>query len=199
MKTNRKLTVLPLALGAMLWACAPLNAVTIYLFDNFGSGLDQWTGYSNQSGVTVPQAGHGQVLTFNSPTSGGDAWSIANVPAGSYLSFDYMGSGGFIGVAGVWLAGWSSYPGVEQALTYDDTWRHYEVLVPTSGRIIIEICSASWASGSPQSAFFDNILVCSEPNDPQPGDADPVPEGGVGLLGILALLGLCGVNQRRRA
>ena len=109
MKRNPKLAVVLPALGGMLWAYAPLNAATIYFNDNFGSGLGQWTGYSNKSGVTVPQAGYGQVLTFNTPTLGGEAWSIASVPAGSYLSFDYMGFGGFIGVNGDWLGGKSGY------------------------------------------------------------------------------------------
>jgi len=193
-----------LALGAMAWAYAPLNAATIYFSDNFGSGLSQWYPvHAVGSAVLVPQAGHGQVLTFDNPTFGGDIWSHACVPAGSYLSFDYMGFGGFIAVDGVWLAGQSGYPGLEQALIYDGTWRHYEVPVPRCGSIDAEIYSGT--SGSARSAFFDNVVVADQPGvvveDPPgdpPGDPPAVPEGGVGLLGILALLGLCGVNHRLR-
>jgi hypothetical protein len=190
-KTNSEPTLILLALGAMLWACAPLNAVTIYFSDDFESGLSQWTGFPG-SGVLVAQAGHGQVLTFDTPTLGGDAWSTPSVPVGSYLSFDYTGVGGFIGVNGDWLAGQSGYPGLELDLIYDNdgTWHHYEVLVRTSGSIMVEICDLI-TPGFQQSAFFDNIVVAD-----QPGAA--IPEGGVGLLGILALLGLCGVNHRRQ-
>jgi hypothetical protein len=133
---------------------------TIYFSDDFESGLGKWQ--PGSGGVVVSSAGHGGILTFNRTAAGGDIWSAATVPAGAYLSFDYAGVGGFIGVSkDDWLAGQSGYPALEQALVYDSTWRHYEVQVRTTGPIMVE----TWSNGpgEPYSASFDNIVVAAYP------------------------------------
>jgi hypothetical protein len=178
-----------LATGVMLWAYAPAKA-TVYFSDNFQSGLGQWQ--PGSGGVIVSALPtYLDALTFDDVHSGGDIFSIASVPAGSYLTFDYEGIGGFIGAGGVWLAGESGYPGIEEALTYDSTWRQYTVLVPDAGTLMAEIWNGS--AGTPYSAEFANIVDSSSPpNGVSDGGATCLLLGG-------ALLGLSWMSRKKRS
>jgi hypothetical protein len=163
---------LALAVMAMLaWHVTPLNA-TILFSDDFQSGLSQWVA---AGGVIVSDPTYGHVLSFSDATGYGDIWSRFTAPAGSYLSFDYMGVGGFIGITevlgrdgGIWLAGGSGYswPGnaIETVLSYDATWRHYQVLVPVGGYIEAELYP--YWGGSAYSGAFANIVISDTPIGP---------------------------------
>jgi hypothetical protein len=178
MKLNSKLTALLTAAGAMLLAQAPLNATT-YFSDNFASGLGQWSGPNAE---IIPDSTYGQALTFTATDSGGDLSSTVSVPAGSYLSFDYRGVGGFVGTGSTvdWLAGQAGYPGLAETLTYDNTWRQYEVQVRTTGPISIEIWNGTVGAG-PESAFFANVVDSSQPLG--------VPDGGLTIAMLGAAMG----------
>ena len=169
-------------------------AAGIILFsETFDGGLSNW---SPGSGITVSESGRGQVLTFSGVAYGGDAVtipvSVPNLP-GLYLSFDYKGGGGFVGVSPGgenWLAGEAGYsqsvlPFVP--LTYDNSWRRYEIQIPAglTGRIMLE----DWASASAHGAFFDNILVAD-----YPGAMVPEPRS----FAALAAAGLVGFALVRR-
>ncbi len=188
-KTHSKAGMVLFVLAALSWALPSANANT-YFSDNFQSGLGQWV--SGSGGVIVSAAPtYPEALTFNRTFSGGDIFSMASVPGGSYLSFDYEGSGGFIGVGGHWLAGESGWSGTgfEQALTYDHTWRHYSVFVPNGGNIMMEIFSGVRGSTG-YSAEFANIVDAST----------PVPESTSLISDVLLLLpfGSCAVRQLRK-
>jgi hypothetical protein len=127
----------------------------VYFADDFKAGLGQWQ--PGSGGVITNDPTYGSVLTFNRLASGGDIFSKVTVPAGAYLSFDYMGFGGFIGTAGDWLAGQQGYGGLEQGLIYDNTWRHYEVQVRNAGQIMAEDYVGTAGQQSP--CYFGNIVV----------------------------------------
>jgi len=147
-----------LAAGALALSLNVASASgTIYFADNFEQGLGQWQPGSGGIILNDPDSMYGEVLTFDRLWSGGDIWSKVAVPAGAYLSFDYMGFGGFIGTAGDWLAGQPGYGGLEQGLTYDNTWRHYVVQVRYTGQVMVEDFSGTAGQQSP--AYFDNIVV----------------------------------------
>src|SRR5579863_958017 len=166
MKTKSATKHLTLSTGALVLVVGAASAWgTIFFADNFESGLGQWQPGSGGVITTDPDPMHGHVLTFSRLWSGGDIFSTITVPGGTYLSFDYKGFGGFISVGG-WLAGQQGYPGIEQALTYDNTWRHYEVQVQIPGQITVEDWSGTAGQQSP--AYFDNIVVADYPNASNP-------------------------------
>ena len=161
--------VIAMAFTLIFSVASAWGGTTIYFADNFKSGLGQWQPGSGGVITSDPLGVYGQVLTFDRLWFGGDIWSKVTVPAGSYLSFDYMGFGGFIGTDAAyedpqtdWLAGQQGYGGIEQTLTYDNTWRHYEVQVRTTGYILAEDWGGTTGQQSP--AYFANIVVASYPN-----------------------------------
>ncbi len=179
--------------GLCAFAGYSAGAGIILFRETFDEGLAQWTA---GSGITVSEMGRGQVLTFSNVAYGGDAVTIPlSVPdlPGLYLSFDYRGGGGFVGVSPGgenWLAGEAGYsqsvlPFVP--LTYDNSWRRYEIQIPAglTGRIMLE----DWASASAHGAFFDNIVVAD-----YPGAMVPEP----GSFAALAAAGLVGFALVRR-
>src|SRR2546427_9051552 len=91
-KTTLVVTFLALTLTAAL----PLRAQQIF-FDDFESGLGQWTGKSGGAhhGVTVADplaSGHGNVLAFTALNQAGDIFSTALLSGSGplMLSFDYL-------------------------------------------------------------------------------------------------------------
>lgn len=151
-RLRNSLALAGITLATTLPQTTALGAV--YFADNFEQGLVQWQ--PGSGGVVAADPVFGQVLTFDRVWNSGDIFSTLTVPAGAFLSFDYKGFGGYIGVNGDWLAGQAGY-NIEQALTYDNTWRHYEVQVRYSGKIMVEDFDGTTGQQSP--AYFDNILV----------------------------------------
>lgn len=129
-------------------------AVAAPFFEDFESGLGQWTGRAGgpSSGQITPDplaSGHGLVLCLTNLTSGGDlfASTAISLPGTVQIDFDYLGQpglggapgdlGGFLGITYsltattegtdlFWYAGTQdSYPRLLVALADDNTWHHY--------------------------------------------------------------------------
>lgn len=140
--------------------------------DGFESGLSQWEGKLGgaHNGITVADplsSGHGQVLGFSAPKSGGDLFSIASFGPGEYtLSFDYLGvpatsggfAGGYIGIrhwGDRWLAG-SPAGGSLLSLVDDGAWHSYSVQFTslTSFKLMLEDFKTPGGN-----ALFDNVRL----------------------------------------
>ena len=181
-KFTRQIAATALAVGVGISA----HAVT-YFSDDFESGLGQWHA---GSAYLVGSPGHGQVMTFAAATMGGDAWTlpfvVPSVGPGVhlYLSFDYKGIGGFLGIlpgSNNWLAGETG--NAPLGLIYGENWNHYELEIPTgvTGPLMLEDWkhTAHGDQLTPHGAYFDNFIVSDQ-------RGARVPEGGF----TLALLGL---------
>lgn len=175
--------------------CATLSAATVYFSDDFDSGLGQW--YPGTA-ITVPASGHGQVMTFTGLGSGGDAHTLNPVvPAlsGLYLSFDYKGGGGYIGLvpgSNYWIAGEAGYGSSISftALNYDGFWHHYDL--PIQGGVSGQIITEDFVAASAHGAFFDNIMVTD-----YAGASISTPDASsTALLASLSLAGLVGLRRK---
>ena len=162
----------------LLCPLAPLNAGILFQ-DDFSSPNDLTVNWNNKSSpnphgvVLTTDPTYSHVLSFTAVDSAGTIFSKFTAPVGSYLTFDYKGTGGFIGVdpGGYlgnptdWLAGQSGV--APQTLIYDSTWRQYTVEVPASGSIMMEIWNgypgAIPPGNGPYSAEFANIEVSTVP------------------------------------
>ena len=167
-----------LSILTLLCPLAPLNAGILFQ-DDFSSPNDLTVNWNNKSSsnphgvILTTDPTYAYVLSFSAVDSAGTIFSKFTAPAGSYLTFDYKGTGGFIGVdpGGYlgnptdWLAGQSG--DAPLALTDDTTWRQYTVEVPASGSIMMEIWSgypgAIPPGNGPYSAEFANIEVSTVP------------------------------------
>ena len=167
---------------------------TVYFSEDFESGLGAW---NPGVGVIVDAAGHGKVLTFTAQASGGSTYTkIAVAPLSTpvYISFDYMGTGGFLGIninTDDWLFG-KNYGGTFGAvdLTYDTTWRHYERIIPAGANLPATIMLEDFWGPSNGGAFFDNLIVANYSGASGPVTPTSAPDGGAtaALLGCSAFL-----------
>jgi len=191
------LFALIVAVGTPLWT----SANTILFSEDFESGLGAWF---PGVGVTVDAAGHGKVLTFTAQASGGSTYTKTNVVPNStplYISFDYMGTGGFFGIninTDDWLFGknYSGTFGAVNTLTYDTTWRHYERLIPAGADLPATIMLEDYWGLVNGGAFFDNIVLADYSGANLPAS---IPDGGTtALFFASSLLVLAAARRQRR-
>lgn len=171
-------------------------------FDDFESGLGQWTGKGGGAHhaqiVADPLDATNQVINFTQTAAGGDIFQSLGLTTTAsqplVLSFDYLGvgagqSGGYIGISGAtdaqhfWLAGTGNTSGASPILTTTGQWQHVEIAFNTpytTTRVMIEDFVAP-----AYNAYFDNITV-----------ATPMPAPAAILAGPV-LLGLVGLQRKR--
>ena len=182
-----------LLITAAISVASTASATTLF-FDDFESGLGQWS--TAPGGVTPGFGGtivsdpleSDNALTFNQLDGAIDIWTdVISNPTGNYiLSFDYLGTctngncGGFIWNS---ITGWNGtttpYPD-----TLPDTGSWESVTLSFSGATSIRLGLEDWIGsyGTYGDAFFDNIELTDEF-----GSSRPV---SVSESGSLALLGL---------
>ena len=186
-------------------------------FDDFESGLGQWTGRANgpHSGDLVLDpvgAGHGQVLCFTNFGSGGDTFMSNPITLAGpvVIGFDYLGLpglggvpgdlGGFVGIAYTltattegtdlfWLAATQdSYPGLLVNLEDDGTWHHYSFVLDASAIPAFHVMLEDYiGSGGVTCDAFFDNVSVT-----------PVPEPAVTALALLGLLSVASRRSRRQ-
>jgi hypothetical protein len=154
--------------------------------------------------------GHGGVLGFHNPASGGDILSDEfAIPAGIlYISFDYLGithqdaTGGFFGINNpgeTWLAG---DPQASDAATANlnhlaiNLWHRVAFTWNFTGTLLrFKLEQFSGAGAPAENAYFDNIVLSTEPVSAVPEPAAAVLLG----IGILAIVMGRVIGRFRRA
>lgn len=185
-------------------------------FDDFESGLGQWSGrpntaYSGQLMLDPLASGRGQVLCFTNLNSGGDLFVSNPISLSGLvnLSFDYLGLptlggtpgdlGGFLGIIYsptattegtdlFWLAGTQdAYPGLTTALIDDGTWHHYNLQLNASALPAFHLMLEDFSgSGGVPCDVFFDNLSVT-----------PVPEPAIGSLVLLGLMSRRGWRGHR--
>ena len=198
----KRTTVSAVLLG--LFMSTQAMASTIF-FEDFESGLGQWTTPGSGQIVTDPLNSGNLVLNFQNLGSGGDIFTSKNLAGGAYnLSLDILGTcltgncGGFAGINdGVgeqWLIGDASYP-TTQTVVNNGAWQHVDVSFFARGALFqlkLEDFVLSTTAGD---GYFDNICISTQVNDS--GCTSNVPEPSILALLGLGLAGL-GFSRKRK-
>lgn len=173
--------------------------------EDFEGGLGNWTGINEgvHHGVIVVDPlnlnGNNYVLGFTTNIGGGDIFTTNPVfAAGEYrLKFDFLGiledgvtdAGGYLGIsqgfAGshTWLFSTGGVSGSNPILVDDGSWHSYNrtFVAASDFHLMLEDFVAPGMN-----AYFDNF------------ELSPVPEPATMLLFGIGLLGLAGVNRRKK-
>jgi chitinase len=200
-------------LAILLLATASISNASTLFFEDFESGLDQWSdayqGFNAQT-VADPSGGSNKVLNFTALRGGGDLFStlsFASTTSNSFiLEFDYLGTcggtncGGFIGVSAnagagshTWLGGTTSpYPDL---LPDTGVWEHVSIAFSSSFAIHLMLEDWSGSGGVAGDAYFDNILL-TDANGPT---LSSIPVPAAVFLFAPALIGFMGLRRKVQA
>ena len=186
MNTMKRCTQLLLAsISCISLVSAPSVLAGVLFFEDFETGLVQWTGKTGQPhhGVTVSDpvsSGRGKVLTFTAMNGFGDIFSTSVLSSTNTIaiSFDYLGLrnagsgagdlGGYFGISDglpgtqTWLASTASDGSVR--LVDDGQWHRVTIFLNGSQAGSFHLMLEDYAASSiPGDTFFDNIMVAEWP------------------------------------
>ncbi len=171
----------------LLMMLGPLLQAEILFQDNFENGSvvttdTKWITNTHGYVATDPLNPSNHALAFNGTQGAGDIFSSLITYTGTtYISFDYLSTGGltgggFIGIQGnrsgeIWLAGncsgcfsGSNYTSALAGLT-PGVWQHIVLTVPQySGNTAYQLKLEQFIGTAP-SAYFDNIMVATSTAD----------------------------------